>query len=44
MKGASGMLIPLTRMFWFGSGFIYAQINLNQYIGQDKEDGFGILS
>lgn len=25
--------------FWFGSGFIYARINLNQYIGLGKREG-----
>ena len=37
-------------MFWFGSGYIYARINLNQYIymaGQKKMDArwyFSFLS
>lgn len=24
---------------WFGSGFIYARLNLNQYIGLGKKEG-----
>ena len=24
--------------FWFGSGFIYARLNLNQYIGLGKKE------
>lgn len=25
-------------MFWFGSGYIYARLNLNQYIGLGKRN------
>jgi|GEM_PF-3459055 len=32
-------------MFWFGSGFIYARINLNQYVEgwAKKEGGAGVM-